>query len=358
MLVIIATTLSRTAGTGLHHAAGDAAGKVVLEESQDCRTTCQWFCQRIRFDRLAAIAWLESRFCVVSASGQHHQQRDRHREQQRPVLGEQSLRGVGRDQRDHAADEDRYERVEQGDHETGYEQRSEQPFSLPGVVLRKPDQRGRWLRPLGCLGRVSRAVQKNENMSQAQKPAQRRRRCNPLIYRIGTGGREASCRDYGLDPAGAKPAESQARSEAASVTSQIAPSGPWRTSRTRSRRPCSRRSSLAIFSPSRSSRTRSGSPAPRQQVAATKRETGCRYRMSCRRSRSMAPSASSAAPCLPGGCSVNLRTAVVDAVADHRPAVILARLRDVDLVAAARTVLCPERAGRGCRAGPCGLRWP
>src|SRR5262249_38903021 len=36
---------------------------------------------------------------------------------------------------------------------------------------------------------------------------------------------------------------------------------------------------------------------------------------------------------------VNLRAAVVDAIADHRPAIVLALLDDVDLVAALRAVL-------------------
>src|SRR5712691_1022809 len=45
---------------------------------------------------------------------------------------------------------------------------------------------------------------------------------------------------------------------------------------------------------------------------------------------------------------VNLGAAVVDAEADHRPAVVLAGLQDVDLVAAARSVLVlPDLVGRG-----------
>src|SRR5262249_43754157 len=39
------------------------------KNAQDWRTTYQWFCQRMRFDTLAEIAWLAIRFCVVSASG-------------------------------------------------------------------------------------------------------------------------------------------------------------------------------------------------------------------------------------------------------------------------------------------------
>src|SRR5262245_3100843 len=44
---------------------------------------------------------------------------------------------------------------------------------------------------------------------------------------------------------------------------------------------------------------------------------------------------------------VDFRAAVIDAVADHRPAVVLAGLRNVDLIAAARTVLVhPQLAAR------------
>ena len=39
------------------------------------------------------------------------------------------------------------------------------------------------------------------------------------------------------------------------------------------------------------------------------------------------------------GALVNLGAAVIDAVADHRPAVVLSRLRNVDFVTAARPVL-------------------
>ena len=55
-----------------------------------------------------------------------------------------------------------------------------------------------------------------------------------------------------------------------------------------------------------------------------------------------------------------LGAAVVDAIADHRPAVVLALLDDVDLVAAARAVLVlPQLSARRVAApAPCGLRWP
>ncbi len=43
--------------------------KSFWKNAQDCRTTCQWFCQRMRFETLAAIAWFISRCWVTMASG-------------------------------------------------------------------------------------------------------------------------------------------------------------------------------------------------------------------------------------------------------------------------------------------------
>src|SRR5262245_7380757 len=53
---------------------------------------------------------------------------------------------------------------------------------------------------------------------------------------------------------------------------------------------------------------------------------------------------------------VDLGAAVVDAVADHRPAVILALLDKVDLVAAARPMLVlPQLSGDGVERKPLGI---
>ena len=123
---------------------------------------------------------------------------------------------------------------------------------------------------------------------------------------------------------------------------------PWRTSRMRSRSCASSRSSLRTFSPSSSSRT-SNCPAsaptnrlPRQagnMAAGVERHPGGRDRGHPVPDRLLHAGLLRAL--------VDLGAAVVDAVADHRPAVVLALLDDVDLVAAARPVLVlPQLAGR------------
>ena len=116
----------------------------------------------------------------------------------------------------------------------------------------------------------------------------------------------------------------------------------------RSRTPCSRRSSPVTFSPSSVSRTRIcvASAADeqvalpcREQVALIERHAGGRDRRRPVLDRLLHAGLRRAL--------VDLRAAVVDAVADHRPAVVLALLDDVDLVAAARAVLVrPQLAGR------------
>src|SRR6185436_3379731 len=56
---------------------------------------------------------------------------------------------------------------------------------------------------------------------------------------------------------------------------------------------------------------------------------------------------------------VDLGAAVIDAEADDRPAVVLALVDDVDLIAAARPVLVlPQLAAGGVAARPWALRWP
>ncbi len=67
--LISATTVSRIAGPVCITRLAIRPAKSFWKNAQDWRTTCQWFCQRMRFDTLAVIAWLDSRFCAVSASG-------------------------------------------------------------------------------------------------------------------------------------------------------------------------------------------------------------------------------------------------------------------------------------------------
>ena len=67
--VISATSVSRIAGPVCITRLAMRPAKSFWKNAHDWRTTCQWFCQRMRFDTFAAIAWFDSRFCVVSASG-------------------------------------------------------------------------------------------------------------------------------------------------------------------------------------------------------------------------------------------------------------------------------------------------
>ena len=79
--MISATRVSRIAGPVCITRLAMRPAKSFWKNAQDCRTTCQWFCQRMRFDTLAAIAWLATRFCAVSAQRPQHQQHQRHAEQ-------------------------------------------------------------------------------------------------------------------------------------------------------------------------------------------------------------------------------------------------------------------------------------
>ena len=67
--VISATTVSRIAGPVCITRFAMRPAKSFWKNAHDWRTTCQWFCQRMRLVTFAAIAWLASRFCAVSARG-------------------------------------------------------------------------------------------------------------------------------------------------------------------------------------------------------------------------------------------------------------------------------------------------
>src|SRR3569833_880446 len=43
--------------------------KSFWKKPQDWRTTCQWFCQRMRFETFTAIAWLIINCCTTKAPG-------------------------------------------------------------------------------------------------------------------------------------------------------------------------------------------------------------------------------------------------------------------------------------------------
>ncbi len=61
-LVSIATSVSRIAGPVCITRLAIRPAKSFWKNAQDWRTTYQWFCHRMRFATLAAIAWLASRF--------------------------------------------------------------------------------------------------------------------------------------------------------------------------------------------------------------------------------------------------------------------------------------------------------
>jgi len=67
--VSIDTRLSRIAGPVCMTRVAMRPAKSFWKKAQDCRATCQWFCQRIRFETLAAMAWFMTRCCDVNTSG-------------------------------------------------------------------------------------------------------------------------------------------------------------------------------------------------------------------------------------------------------------------------------------------------
>ena len=95
-LVISATRVSRIAGPVCITRLAMRPAKSFWKNAQDWRTTCQWFCQRMRFDTLAAIAWLAIRFCEVMRERPRDQQHQRHAEQMRPECREQLSAGCSR----------------------------------------------------------------------------------------------------------------------------------------------------------------------------------------------------------------------------------------------------------------------
>jgi hypothetical protein len=64
-----ATRLSRIAGPVCITRLAIRPAKSFWKKLHDWRTTCQWLCQRMRLATLAAIAWLATMFCRVSAAG-------------------------------------------------------------------------------------------------------------------------------------------------------------------------------------------------------------------------------------------------------------------------------------------------
>ena len=117
-----ATTLSRIAGPVCITRLAMRPAKSFWKNAHDWRTTCQWLCQRMRFETLAAIAWLAISVLGHHRGGTRDQQHECHQQKQRPEFLEQLVRRVGRQQGHDAPDEHRDHGVEQGDHETGGKQ--------------------------------------------------------------------------------------------------------------------------------------------------------------------------------------------------------------------------------------------
>ena len=164
--------------------------KSFWKNAQDWRTTCQWFCQRMRFDTLAAIAWLAIRF-AGQRERPRHQHHQRHADEQRPGSANSVVGRDRGDQRDDAAHEHRDRRVDQRDHEADHEQRDEQPLRLPGKMPKEGDA----ARPAAPAGRAMsvgfNSRSKSVNMAQARNGPVRDSRApsagRPWFLFIGSG---------------------------------------------------------------------------------------------------------------------------------------------------------------------------
>ena len=65
------TRLSRIAGPVCITRVAMRPAKSFWKNAHDCRETCQWFCQRMRLDTFAAMAWFIRRCWLVEASGRN-----------------------------------------------------------------------------------------------------------------------------------------------------------------------------------------------------------------------------------------------------------------------------------------------
>ena len=65
----VITRLSRSAGPVCSTRLAIRPAKSFWKNVQLCRTTCQWFCQRIMLARPGLTTWLIMRFCQNSAAG-------------------------------------------------------------------------------------------------------------------------------------------------------------------------------------------------------------------------------------------------------------------------------------------------
>ena len=129
--------------SGLHHAVGDAAGEVVLEERP---RLAHHVPVALPAHQVADIGG-DRLVCHDVLSGDRgwprEQQHQRHAEQKRSVVGEQVLGLRAGDEGHDPADEDRDHGVEQRHQEAGDEQRCEQALGLAGKVPIERHQAGR-----------------------------------------------------------------------------------------------------------------------------------------------------------------------------------------------------------------------
>ena len=97
---------------------------------QLCRTTCQWFCQRIMLDRPGFTIWLIMTTWQSNASGRTSSSTPAMTSELRPGVAQEVRGRVGGDQADDAADEGRDGHVQHRDQAAEQEQRHDQPALL------------------------------------------------------------------------------------------------------------------------------------------------------------------------------------------------------------------------------------
>ena len=162
-LVIIATRLSRIAGPVCITRLEMRPAKSFWKKFHDCRTTCQWFCQRMRFDRLAAIAWFIRRFCSAIAAGRAISSTSAMPSRMCHDCANSVFGSLALTSDTTRAHEHRNQNVEQRDGKTGGEQGDEQSLRLTRIVPIEREQRCGRLRFVGLtVGFSSRS--KNENI--------------------------------------------------------------------------------------------------------------------------------------------------------------------------------------------------
>ncbi len=190
--------------SGLHHAVGDAACEIVLEERPRLAHHVPVVLpadavRHVRRDRLVGDQILR-RECQRPRDQQH----EGHAQEVRPEFRKQLVRRARRDQGHDAAHEHGDGRIEQSHHEAGREQSREQPLRLAGEVPKERDEARRGLRPLGCVGRLQQPFEEPEHGTSSnggRSPVRRlsaSKAWHDPRHFIGSGraDRGLSCRDY------------------------------------------------------------------------------------------------------------------------------------------------------------------